>query len=672
MKKLILFASVLLPAISGNAQDYKLVWSDEFDTNTLNSNWNVEVVSNPANNELQYYTNRESNVRIEDGNLVLVGRRESYNGRSFTSGRVNSCNKVYFTHGKVEASIKLPYTARGLWPAFWMLGEDITTKGWPYCGEIDILESGNVGGYGGRENCFYNGALHWGPSWDQHMQYGTNNTDNYVIQDGNYHTFTCEWTDTQVICSVDGQSPYYIADIGPGTSPYAYTHKPYHILFNLAIGGDFPQIFDAAGVTALPNQGSEAFMYIDWVRVYQKTDNIVYPGRTTEPDPEPTPPAETTIPSAHTPDKDAAKVKSIYSDAYTAVGSPWFDTWGSPGESFSTVKTEGGDEALKVTSFQWLGLNINTDYSAIDMSAMKNIHMDIYAESPFTIRFSPVSDGQVENLVSKTLSAGWNCLVFSLSDFTGVVPSKIYQLKWAGGSNNTIYIDNIYFYGDDSGDDNKGEENPPVSIPAAPAPAHAQANVKAIYSGSYNCPELSIPDWAWQWLKTKDGGLSRESLDGDEALHLATYNFAAYNFASIDASDMQHFHIDIYPVDADAVSVHLNGDQNVFVSNTLTPGQWNSIDIPLSQFTAKGQALGNISMIKLTGKDGEDADGKKDLYVDNMYFHRPDNTTTSIESVENSDVDSDNVYYTIDGRRVEGPNLARGFYIQKGRKIFIK
>ena len=75
MKKLILFASVLLPSISGNAQDYKLVWSDEFDTNTLNSNWNVEVVSNPANNEVQYYSNRESIVRIEDGNLVLFGRR---------------------------------------------------------------------------------------------------------------------------------------------------------------------------------------------------------------------------------------------------------------------------------------------------------------------------------------------------------------------------------------------------------------------------------------------------------------------------------------------------------------------------------------------------------------------------------------------------------------------
>ena len=119
VKQILSFTFMLLTVGAVHAQDYELVWSDEFDTNTLGTNWNVEVTDAPYNNELEAYTSRPDNVTIADGNLVLTARRESYGSRSFTSGRVNSLHKVSFTHGKIEARIKLPHLANGLWPAFW-------------------------------------------------------------------------------------------------------------------------------------------------------------------------------------------------------------------------------------------------------------------------------------------------------------------------------------------------------------------------------------------------------------------------------------------------------------------------------------------------------------------------------------------------------------------------
>ena len=106
---------------------YKLVWKDNFDGSALNRDyWNVEVNgSGCGNNELQYYVDNADNVAVRDGNLVITARRQDYDGHAFTSGRVNTCGKVGFTYGIVEARIKLPKTANGLWPAFWMMGDDI-------------------------------------------------------------------------------------------------------------------------------------------------------------------------------------------------------------------------------------------------------------------------------------------------------------------------------------------------------------------------------------------------------------------------------------------------------------------------------------------------------------------------------------------------------------------
>ena len=268
---------------SGN-DGYKLVWSDEFDSNTLGKNWNVEVTSSPNNNELQAYTNREKNVKIENGNLVITASRENYDGRSFTSGRVNSQGLVYFTHGKIEASIKMPNLANGLWPAFWMMGNDIHSsgKGWPYCGEIDIMEAGHTTGIqAGKQNQWAGATLHWGDDWQSHQYWpldGQHDLGKVFAGDGKYHKWTCEWDETWLKMYLDDSPQPYETfaiskSIDSGITSDAYTHKPFFILFNMAVGGDFPQIFDANGVTAL---GPDASMYIDYVRVYQKDVNIVF------------------------------------------------------------------------------------------------------------------------------------------------------------------------------------------------------------------------------------------------------------------------------------------------------------------------------------------------------------------------------------------------------------
>ena len=267
------------PVIIPNGE-WQMVWSDEFNGTELDLDiWNIEVNGNGGgNNELQYYC--EKAVSVQDGNLVLTATKEEYLGKHCTSGRVNSKNKVYFTHGKIEASIKLPSTANGLWPAFWMMGNDFDQVGWPSCGEIDILEMGHVNGINaGTQDRYFNGACHWGYYVSgNYPNYAKSSTWSYSLQDGNYHTFTCIWNDDELNMYVDldthpTSSPYYtlsLADSDNGWATGKYFHKPFFILFNLAVGGVFPSIYDINNVTALAS--GPRSMYVDWVRVYQKGD----------------------------------------------------------------------------------------------------------------------------------------------------------------------------------------------------------------------------------------------------------------------------------------------------------------------------------------------------------------------------------------------------------------
>ena len=260
--------------------DWQLVWQDEFNADALDMDiWNIETRGDGGgNNELQYYCNR--GVHVQDGCLVLTATKENYGGKTCTSGRVNTLNKVYFTYGKIEARIQMPYTANGLWPAFWMMGNDISAKDWPACGEIDICEMGNVNGINaGTQNRYFNGAFHWGTRWDDHRQYAQDITYSYPVQDGQFHLFSCIWDTEKISMYLDldkypNASPYCTMTIPKSSdsgAPGYYFHKPNHILLNLAVGGNFPQIFDINGITAL-SSGSRS-MCIDYVRVYQRGVN---------------------------------------------------------------------------------------------------------------------------------------------------------------------------------------------------------------------------------------------------------------------------------------------------------------------------------------------------------------------------------------------------------------
>lgn len=264
--------------------EYTLVWSDEFNSSELDlTKWLIEDNGNGGgNNELQYYDARGVSMGKEPTTgrdcLVLTARKEQYRGKTASSGRVNTSNGYTFTHGRIDALIRLPKTADGLWPAFWLLGGDFKQVGWPRCGEIDILEMGNSTGIRrGKQDRYFNGACHWGYyEGGGYPNYAKASDAPYSLQEG-FHLYTLIWDEERVATYLDlhlypDAEPYFemkIDDTSTDKSPGHYFHHDFFIIFNLAVGGNFTGIWDVEKITALSS--GEASMYVDYVRVYQKT-----------------------------------------------------------------------------------------------------------------------------------------------------------------------------------------------------------------------------------------------------------------------------------------------------------------------------------------------------------------------------------------------------------------
>jgi beta-glucanase (GH16 family) len=236
-----------------------VLFFDDFSTFD-NSVWTKET-HEPGwtNQELQAYEPDQVKVGKDGSKSVLMLTAEWKNGR-IVSGRVNSKGKKSFKYGTISASIKLPETANGLWPAFWMMGDN--DKEWPACGEIDIMEMGDKEGIAtGTASRRVNTAIHYGPTPASHEQQYHASAVSTDLQDGQYHTYTLTWDESKAIISIDDK-PFHSFDIKDNP----YFHDKFFILFNLAVGGTFTGITDASGVTAL-KKGDKATMYVDWIKI---------------------------------------------------------------------------------------------------------------------------------------------------------------------------------------------------------------------------------------------------------------------------------------------------------------------------------------------------------------------------------------------------------------------
>ena len=262
-----------------------LTMADEFDVEGApNSDiWSFETgtgIDGWGNNELQYYTDRPENVTVQNGLLVITALKEEYNGASYTSARLLTKGKFKQAYGRFEARIKVP-GGSGLWPAFWLLGENMDVDGWPQCGEIDIME------YRRLEPTKVSGSIH-GPGYSGETDPQGQVTKSYDLgndrYDADFHIFGIEWGPEYINYYIDDVLYNQItpSDIEVTPADVVYTlndaveaveatdvtgdwvfNKPFYILINLAVGGNFP---------GNPDNG-EKFpqnMLVDYVRVYNK------------------------------------------------------------------------------------------------------------------------------------------------------------------------------------------------------------------------------------------------------------------------------------------------------------------------------------------------------------------------------------------------------------------
>jgi beta-glucanase (GH16 family) len=232
-----------------------LVWDDEFNGTSLSPDWTFDIGTGSGgwgNNELQYYTNQ--NHSVNNGYLEITAKEETFNAQQYTSTRLKTQGIKSWKYGRIDIRAALPY-GQGIWPAFWMLGDNITSVSWPTCGEIDIMEM--IGGSGDRDRTVH-GTVHWNEN-GSHAQFGNSKTLPSGKFADEFHVFSIVWNQSSITWFLDNV-PYNTVDITPANMS-AFKEK-FFLIFNMAVGGNWPGNPD--GTTIFPQK-----MYVDYVRVFQ-------------------------------------------------------------------------------------------------------------------------------------------------------------------------------------------------------------------------------------------------------------------------------------------------------------------------------------------------------------------------------------------------------------------
>lgn len=244
-----------------NYDEWNLVWSDEFEEPTIDSEkWSFQIgngcpnLCGWGNNELQYYTDREENVFIEDGRLVIRAVRERYEGFAYTSARMISKDKGDFRFGRIEARAKLP-EGQGIWPAIWLLPTDEVYGSWAASGEIDIMEMV------GHEPNTIHGTVHYN-QWPNNQYQGGDYSSEADLSE-EFHTYAITWEKDSIYWWFDDTNYFSIHEGQlPQAEQYPFNEQ-FYLILNLAVGGNWPGSPD--GTTKFPQQ-----LAVDYIRVYQR------------------------------------------------------------------------------------------------------------------------------------------------------------------------------------------------------------------------------------------------------------------------------------------------------------------------------------------------------------------------------------------------------------------
>ncbi len=247
MKHLFLLILLVSTTFVSHSQ-WTLIWSDEFGGSALdNTKWISETGGwGWGNNELQYYTDGD-NLTVSGGVLVIEARAEQFTSNSYTSGKIITKDLFEIKYGKIETRMKMPL-GQGLWPAFWMLGANISEVSWPYCGEIDIMEHIN-------NEMATHGTAHW------HNGGHVYNGNSTAVNPTNYHIYSIEWNANEIRWFMDGNQYFYLS-IQNNAQSTDEMHLPFYLILNLAVGGNWPGYPNAS--TPFPAQ-----VEIDYVRAYK-------------------------------------------------------------------------------------------------------------------------------------------------------------------------------------------------------------------------------------------------------------------------------------------------------------------------------------------------------------------------------------------------------------------
>lgn len=257
----IIITAILLPK-KINAADWTLVWSDEFNGSKLDyTKWDVAVDAfGGGNQELQLYTDRLKNVRVEKGKLIIEAHRDNPNIqgtiRKFSSGKISTKHRGDWRYGKFEIRAKLPI-GKGVWPAIWMLPTDEKYGSWAASGEIDIME------LNGNKPFELLGTLHYGGKWPRNRSSGNKMKLAKGTYGDKFHTFGIEWVEDEIRWTLDGKiwqkQKKWSTSEASFPAPF---DQEFHLLLNVAVGGRF--VGPPSGETYFPVQ-----MEVDWVRVYK-------------------------------------------------------------------------------------------------------------------------------------------------------------------------------------------------------------------------------------------------------------------------------------------------------------------------------------------------------------------------------------------------------------------